>query len=173
MIEQPRFLAIGRILRAFGVYGEVKVDVLTDFPERFEQMTSLYVGDERERQNVTVLSSRFHGKHALLRLEGYPDRTAAETLRGLWLYIPLAEAMPLEEDEFYEHEVLGCRVETKQGEVLGRIREVLYTGANEVFVVRGPDGDILIPVTKEVVLEIDGPGQRVLVSLPPGLVPPS
>ena len=170
MAEEPRFLAIGRILRAFGVHGEVKVDVLTDFPERFEQMTSLYLGDERERQPVTILSSRFHGKHALLLLEGYPDRTAAEGLRGLWLYIPLAEAMPLEEDEFYEHEVVGCVVETEDGEMLGRIREVLFTGSNEVFVVQGADGDLLIPVIKDVVLEIDSPGGRVLVSLPPGLV---
>jgi len=168
--ESPRYLAIGRILRAFGLRGEVKVDVLTDFPERFGQMTSLYLGDEREREPVTVLSSRFHGKHALLQLEGYPDRTAAERLRGLWLYIPLAEAMPLEEDEFYEHEVVGCRVETQGGEMLGHIRELLFTGSNEVFVVQGADGDLLIPVTKEVVLEIDVRDRRVLVSLPPGLV---
>jgi len=162
MAEEPTYLAIGR--------GEVKVDILTDFPERFEHMTSFYLGDEREREPVTVLSSRFHGKHALLQLKGYPDRTAAERLRGLWLYIPLTEAMPLEEDEFYEHEVVGSRVETQEGELLGHIREVLFTGSNEVFVVQGSDGDLLVPVTRDVVLEIDVPDGRVMVSLPPGLV---
>lgn len=173
MAEDIGFLAVGRILRAFGIRGEVKVDVLTDFPQRFEPMTSLYLGDERTRQPVRILSVRFHGKHALLRLEGYPDRTAAESLRGLWLYVPAAEAMPLEEDEFYEHQVVGSVVESDKGEVLGRIREVLFTGSNEVFVVQGERGELLIPVTKDVVLEIDGPGKRVRVALPDGLVPSS
>jgi 16S rRNA processing protein RimM len=165
----PRFLAIGRIVGAFGVHGEVKVEVHTDYPERFEQLERVYVGAVDSPRPVAILACRFHKRQALLRLEGCSDRTTAGALRGQWLYIPIEDAVPLEEDEYYEFEVVGARVDTVEGEFLGHIREVLFTGANEVFVVAGASGDLLIPVLKEVVLHIDGPGQRVLVSLPPGL----
>lgn len=165
----PRYLAIGRIVGAFGIHGEVKVEVHTDYPERFHQKTRLYVGKEDDVQPTALLGARVHKGHLLLRLEGCPDRTAAERLRGQWLYIPIEEAMPLEADEFYEHEVLGLRVETTAQELLGYIQEVLFTGANEVFVVKGSAGELLIPVLEDVVLEIDRAGQRVVVALPPGL----
>jgi len=165
----PRYLAIGRILGAFGVRGEVKVEVLTDFPERFQEMKRAYIGKGDDVRPVAVLGSRFHRRRVLLRLEGCPDRSAAQRLRGQWLYIPVDEAVPLAEDEYYEYEVLGLRVETVEGEFLGHVREVIFTGANEVFIVEGEQGELLLPVLKDVVLEIDRSGERVLVALPPGL----
>jgi 16S rRNA processing protein RimM len=169
----PRYLAIGRILGAHGIRGEVKVELHTDHPERFSRLSRVHMGVGGDPQPVAVLGSRLHGNRALVRLEGCPDRTAAQRLRGRWLYIPVEEAVPLEEDEYYEFQALGSQVETVQGEVLGRIRDVIFTAANEVFVVHGAQGEILIPVLKDVVLEIDGPGARVVVSLPPGLRPAS
>jgi len=165
----PRYLAIGRIVGPFGVHGEVKVQVHTDYPERFQQMARVYVGEEDNVQRVALLGARPHKGHLLLRLEGCPDRTAAERLRGQWLYIPIEEAMPLDEDEYYEYEVLGLRVETVTEEFLGHVQEVLFTGANEVFVVKGDGGELLIPVLQDVVLEIDRAGERVVVALPSGL----
>jgi len=165
-----RYLAIGRVAGAFGVQGEVKVEVHTDFPERFHQLKRVHLAKEGEPRPVAVLGVRRHKSHFLLRLEGCSDRTAAEKLRGQWLYIPVEEAMPLAEDEYYVHEVLGLRVETREGECLGRIEDVIFTNANEVFVVKGDDGEeVLIPVLEDVVLEINGQGKRVLVALPPGL----
>ncbi|MBC8447269.1 MAG: 16S rRNA processing protein RimM [Chloroflexi bacterium] len=165
----PRYLAIGRIVGAFGVHGEVKVEVHTDYPERFHQMARVYLGEGDNLQPVALQEVRPHQGRFLLRLEGCPDRTAAEGLRGQWLYIPIEEAMPLDEDEYYEYEVLGLRVETVTEEFLGHIQEVIFTGANEVFVVQGDRGELLIPVLEDVVLEIDRAGERVLVALPPGL----
>jgi len=169
MTSPIRYLAIGRVAGAFGVRGEVKVEVHTDFPERFHQLKRVYLGEGDEPRPVVVLGARQHKRHFLLRLEGCSDRTAAEKLRGRWLYIPVEEAMPLEEDEYYVHEVLGLRVETVADEFLGYVQEVIFTGANEVFVVRKGDEELLIPVLDDVVLEIDRPRERILVALPPGL----
>jgi 16S rRNA processing protein RimM len=169
MAVTPRYLAIGRIVAAFGIRGEVKVEIHTDHPDRFGQLKRVFMGLGDDPQPVGVLGSRLHKNHALLRLQGYPDRTAAERLRGQWLYVPVEEAVPLEEDEYYEFQALGSRVETVEGEFLGHIRDVIFTGANEVFVVDGAGGQILVPVLKDVVLEIDPTEDRVLVSLPPGL----
>ena len=169
MPSSPRYLAIGRVVGAFGIRGEVKVEVHTDFPERFHQLKRVYLGEGDDLRPMAVLGARLHKGRFLLRLEGCSDRTAAEGLRGQWLYIPIEEAMPLAEDEFYVHEVLGLRVETPAGEFLGYIQEVLFTGSNEVFVVKDDEGELLIPVLEDVVLEIDRAGKRVLVTLPPGL----
>jgi len=167
--DTPRYLAIGRIVGAFGIRGEVKVEIHSDNPARFGQLRRAFMGKGDALRPVVVLGARPHKNYALVRLEGCPDRTAAERLRGQWLYIPVEEALPLEEDEYYEFQALGSQVETVEGEYLGRIRDVIYTGANEVFVVDGEGGELLIPVLKDVVLEIDPSRDRVLVSLPPGL----
>lgn len=168
--SSPRYLAIGRVVGAFGIRGEVKVEVHTDFPERFYQLKRVYLGEsDDDVRPVAVLGARPHKGRFLLRLEGCSDRTTAEAMRGQWLHIPIEEAMPLAEDEYYVYEVLGLRVETPAGEFLGYIQEVLFTGSNEVFVVEGDEGELLIPVLEDVVLEIDRAGERVLVALPPGL----
>ena len=164
-----RYLAIGRVAGAFGLRGEVKVKVHTDYPERFHQLKRVYLGEGDNPRPVTVLGARSHKDRFLLQLEGCSERTTAEGLRGQWLYIPIEEAMPLTEDEYYVHEVLGLRVETVEGEFLGHVQEVIFTGANEVFVVEEDKGELLLPVLEDVVLEIDRAGERVLVTLPPGL----
>ena len=169
MGPSPSYIAIGRISGAHGIRGEVKVVVHTDDPERFQHLDCVYLGEGDSPRRVAVLGCRFHRKHVLLSLEGYQDRTSAETLRGEWVRIPLAEALPLGEDEVYEFQVLGSMVETVDGELLGRVTEVIFTGANEVFVVEGASGSLLVPVLKDVVLAVDSSAGTVLVSLPPGL----
>ena len=118
---------------------------------------------------LTVAASRPHKQHLLVRFKGFADRTQAESLHGRLLVIPTDQASALDEDEYYPHQVTGARAITEDGEDLGEIIQVLFTGANEVFVVRSPDGELLIPVLKSVVLDIDYNNGVVLVNLPPGL----
>ncbi len=166
---EPKYVTVGRILAPHGVRGEVKVEIMTDFPDRFMEHPRLYLG--RSSTPVRVGSARFFKQFVLLKLEGYPDRNSVEGLRGELLQIPIGEAITLEEGEHYVYEMLGLEVITDDGRELGEITEVIETGANDVYVVRGPLGEVLLPDTDEVVLEVDLKGGKVEVHLLPGLMP--
>lgn len=166
---EPRFLAIGRVIKPHGVQGEVRVELMTDVPERFKWLKSVYVG-ERNPRRVAVESVRFHQEFVLLKLAGYPTRTEAEALRDELLQVPEEEAIPLEEGEYFLHQLLGLEVLTEGGQSLGRLTDVLETGANNVFVVSGGDGEHLIPDIPDVVQEVDVDGGRIIIRPLPGLL---
>lgn len=165
---EPRFLAVGRVLAPHGVRGELRLEVLTGYPERLYLHRVFYLGDQARPYPVEGL--RLHRGGALVKLAGCDDRNAAEALRGQLVQIPLEAAVPLEQDEYYHFEVIGMEVCSDQGRTLGRVVEVLDTGANDVFVVRGPEGEILIPAIEGVVRELDRQARRMTVTLPPGLL---
>lgn len=177
----PRFLAVGRILRPHGLRGEVRVEIHTDSPERFALYERVYLAPTRADPDTAGLlsasaatayaieSHRFHSKWVLLKLAGVSDRTQAEALIGLWVWIAPEQAVPLEEGEVYLHDMLGLDVFTDEGEELGRIVQIIETGASPVYVVRGLRGELLIPDTEEVVLNVDLGAQQVTVHLIEGL----
>ena len=172
-MPEPRYLAVGRVLRPHGVRGEVRVQVLTNFPERLEQRAAFYLAHPDSSEDVQrhpVEGMRFHQQLLLLKLEGCDDRNAAEELRDLLVQIPVEEAAPLEEGEYYHFQVIGVEVETESGEGLGREAEVLETGANDVYVVRGPRGEVLIPAIESVVRVLDVEAKRMVVSPLPGML---
>jgi 16S rRNA processing protein RimM len=171
---EPRFLAVGQVVGIHGLHGELKVKLLTDDPHRFALLERVYVGPDGAEPLPRVLAGyRPHKGNVLLKLEGCNDRYTANTLRGHLIQIPPEEAVPLEEDQYYEHQILGLQVRTISGESLGEIVEIIYTGANEVYVIEGPDPgqpQILIPAIKDVVLEVDLESGHLLVELPEGLL---
>jgi 16S rRNA processing protein RimM len=166
-------MTIGLVAGAHGLRGELKIAILTDDPHRFGVLDRVFVGQEDERPVARAIEGfRLHKGHALLRLEGCHDRTAAEGLRGYLVQIPSEEALPLEEGEYYEHQILGLEVWTASGEYLGELVEIIYTGANDVYVARPSDAsekDILVPALEDVVLDVDPDAGRLVVELPAGL----
>ena len=166
---EPSFLVIGRVQKPHGVRGEVRVMPYTELPQRFSWLETVYVG-ETEPKPVAVESVRFHGEVVLLKLAGYDSRETAGALRGEWLQVLESEAIPLEEGEYYLYQLEGLAVYSDAGEHLGELVQVMETGANNVFVVRGPSGEILLPDTEEVVREIDFGNGRMTVHLLPGLL---
>jgi 16S rRNA processing protein RimM len=167
---EARFLVIGRILKPHGVRGEVRVEIHTDLPERFSWLKTVYLG-KQEPQPVAVEGVRYHKGWALLKLAGYDDRETAATLRSEWLQVPEEESIPLEEGEYFLYQLEGLQVHTESGLHLGEIQQVLETGANNVFVVKGPKGEILIPDIDEVVLDINFQTKRMLIRPMAGLLP--
>ncbi|HOS79065.1 MAG: 16S rRNA processing protein RimM [Chloroflexi bacterium] len=166
---EPRYLAVGRILRPHGIAGELRVEILTDYPDRLTRLRHLYVGPTYRRYAVT--SVRFHQGLALLRFAGVTDRNAAELLRGQFVWVALAEAIPLEEGEYYLHQLLGMQVSTEEGELLGEIVEVLdMPAANDVYVVHGLRGEVLIPAIREVILSMDLETRQMVIRPLPGLL---
>jgi len=168
----PSYLAVGRIVGPHGIRGEVKVDVMTDFPERFRAGARVYLGvrtDDPDARPVVIAAARPHKGMLLVKLNVVPDRNAAELLRSQYLLIPESEAMPLGEHENYAHDLIGLQVRTPDGETLGELVEILFTRANDVYVVRGTAGEILLPALRDVVLQVDLAARTMVVALPEGL----
>lgn len=167
---EPSFLVIGQITKPHGVIGEVRVIPHTDLPERFTWLETVFIG-KTNPQPVPVESARLHNNLVLLKLAGYDDRDAVEALRGAWLLVPESEAIPLAEGEYFLFQLMGMEVLTDSGEPLGRLVEIIETGANNVFRVSGSRGDVLLPDIDEVILDIDLDNGRMTVHLLPGLLP--
>lgn len=168
--EETEFIVIGEITRPHGVRGELQVKPHTDEPERFTWLEQVYVGEMAPRL-MAVEKARLHQGKILLKLTAVNNRTAAEVLRGEWLMVPESEALPLEEGEYFLFQLEGLAVQTVEGEALGTLTRVIETGANNVFVVQGEQGELLLPDTDEVVQEIDFDSGRMIVTLLPGLRP--
>ena len=164
----PRYLVIGRVARPWGTRGEVKVEIMTDFPDRFVLLRKVYLG--AEAVPFALEGFRPHKGAALLKLEGCGDRTAAEKLRGQLVQIPIEEAVPLGQDEYYEYQILGLDVWTAKEVYLGTVGEIIATGSNDVYVVRGEGREILIPAIENVVLEINLAQGRLIVEPLEGLI---
>lgn len=165
--QQPRegFIAVGRVLRPWGLQGALKVESLTDFPDRFEPGERLWLlGAER-----VVAESRWQKGALFLKLAGIDDPDAAERLRGALLEAPESSLRPLDEGEYYNHQLIGLSVRTGAGEELGEVRELLPTGGNAVLVVRGPGGETLLPFIDQVVKSVDLAAGRIVVDLVDGL----
>ncbi|NJN94003.1 MAG: 16S rRNA processing protein RimM [Anaerolineales bacterium] len=165
-----RYLAVGRIVRAHGLRGEVSVTLLTDFPERFDTTEWLYLGNEFEATPYRLEKYRWHQDNVLLTLVGVSDRNAAEQLKGLFVQVPIEEAVPLPDGSYYLYQLIGLRVESTEGEVLGTITDVLETGANNVYVVQQENREILLPAIPDVVKKIDITQGIMVVQLIEGLI---
>lgn len=155
----PRYLVVGKVVAPWGTRGELKMAILTDFPDRFRELKRVYLGDEP----WMLEGHRRHGRWIILKVEGCADRNSAEKLRGELVQIPQEEAVRLSEDEYYIYQIVGLEVWTREGEHLGRVSEVLFTGANEVYVVEGERGQILVPAIEDAVKEVDLEGGRLVV----------
>ena len=165
MTEDESPVVVGRIVAAHGIKGEVKVEPMTDFPERFARGSRLWL-DGVER---TVQSGRWQRTQVIVKLAGVSSRDAAEALRGKELSVPDLAELPPDEDLYYLHDIVGLRVETRDGETLGEVYDVLSTGSNDVYVVRGERGELLLPALDDVVLEVDVTGGRIVVDVPDGI----
>ncbi len=158
-----RHIIIGRIGAAHGIRGEVRVNPMTDFPERFHDMTEVYV----DNALLEIEAVRYHGDKILMKFMGYETRNDAETLKGKMLSVPRSEAMPLNEGEYYTFDIIGLDVFDVDGNALGKVTNVLETGSNDVYVVKSDDGkEILVPALKAVVKEINIDESRMVVDLP-------
>ncbi len=162
-------------MRPHGVVGEMRVRLMTDYPERLKLHKQILLGHDpmkAEAKVHEVVATRFHQDHWLIRLRGVDDRNQAELLRGLYVMTELSNAVPLDDDEFYLYELIGMTVETQDGLVLGKLVDIMETGANDVFIVQGERfGEILIPAHDQTLVDIDRDQQRIFMALPDGLLP--
>lgn len=155
------FVRIGQIVGAFGLKGEVKVVPMTEFTDRFDKGSRLRL----DGNWVTVDSVRIHKGRPLLKLSGVEDATAAEVLQWHFLEASAKDMPQLDEDEYLVDDLIGLRVVTVEGEDLGEVEEVHAYPAHEVLEV----GDMLIPLVKEFVKDVDLDNEKITVQLIPGM----
>lgn len=173
--QAPRYLLLGEVLRPHGVRGELRMRILTDYPERITELGAVYLGSGPDASRVdryTVQHMRLHQGYGLLKFKEIRDRDQADLLRGLYVMVNIEDAVPLEDDEIYLYQLIGLGVHTEGGDDLGTIKDVIETGANDVYVIKGGKyGEILFPVTDETIIETNLDTGIVLVRPPEGLLP--
>lgn len=164
-------LTIGRIVAPFGLLGEMKVQLETDFPERFAKMRQICLRKPDGTAELRpVESTRLHKKQVLLRLPGVGKIEQAEELRGCLVQVKRQDAVRLPANEFYIHDLVGCEVVTVEGRVLGPLISVLRGPGNDVYVIGEGKSEILLPAIKEVVRDVDMTARRIIVAPTPGLL---
>ena len=165
--QPPEYLVVGEIVAPFGTRGEVKVLLDTDFPELVLDAKTLHIGEPPSPREVEWV--QLYRGVVRLKLAGCDDRDTAEVLRGQWVQVRTAEAPVPGEGEYYYYQLLDMEVWTDQGEDLGRVVEILPTGGNEVLVVRGAAGEVLLPLIEAVVQVVDLAAGRIRVHMLEGL----
>lgn len=167
--DQPQYLVVGEVLKPWGFRGELKIKILTDYPNRLVKHKTLFLGAETRAYQVE--RARLHSSYLLVKFVGYETDTSVAKLRGELVQIPVEQAAKLKKGQYYHHQIIGLRVVTTTAQELGPIAEILETGANDVYLVRTPAGkELLIPAIKSVVKNIDLAAQTMTVELLPGLV---
>jgi 16S rRNA processing protein RimM len=165
---------VGRILRPHGIRGEVSVEVRTDDPAVRFAVGSVLGTDPPAAGPLAVASSRWHAGRLLVAFSGVADRTAAESLRGLWLTVDAAQIpMPEDPDEFHDHQLVGLAVVTVSGDAVGTVADVLHHGQSLLVVepvAAAGRSEVLVPFVAAIAVEVDLPGRRLVIDPPPGLL---
>ena len=171
LAEEPRpesgdSVVVGVVLGPSGLHGAFKVQSHTDYPDRFSPGSTLSL----KGRPAKVTSSRRSKRGLIVKLDLVNDRAQAESLRGTELTVSPDHLQPLPEDSYYFYQIIGIDVWDEERGYLGKVTEILQTGANDVYVARGPDGaEVLIPALADVLLEVRPGDNKMVVRLHEGL----
>ncbi|MFP7232386.1 ribosome maturation factor RimM [Bacillus subtilis] len=169
-----RWFNVGKIVNTHGIKGEVRVISKTDFAEeRYKPGNKLYLfmDGHNEPVEVTVNTHRLHKQFHLLQFQERQSLNEAEELKNAIIKVPEEDLGELNEGEFYFHEIIGCEVFTEDGELIGKVKEILTPGANDVWVIgRKGKKDALIPYIESVVKHIDVSEKKIEIELMEGLI---
>lgn len=164
-------VAIANIVRTRGLKGEVVADVLTDFPDRFESLDVVTaVRESGERFELNIERFWFQNGRVILKFAGFDTVETGETLRNVEICVAESEAVELDEDEFFDWELAGCKVETTDGTEIGEVTELMRTGGTELLVVAGEAKEYLIPFATAICVEVDIENKLIKVDPPDGLL---
>jgi len=165
-------IAIARVVKTRGIRGEVAADLLTDFPERFEGLETLVaISPDGSRRSLAIEEYWFHGNRVVLKFPGYDSIDAAKELVGLELAVPAEERIELPKDQFYEWELVGCRVETTDEKIVGHVKGIMRTGGVEILVVSDDTGrEFLVPMASDICVKVDVEQKFIQIDPPEGLL---
>jgi 16S rRNA processing protein RimM len=172
MNDSEEVVVVAHIVKTRGLRGEVVADLLTDFPDRFENLTSLIgLSPDESRRSLEIEEQWFHVNRLVLKFAGFDSIDEAKELVGYDLAVPAEDRVELPKDSFYEWELIGCRVETVGGAHIGEVAGVMRTGGVEILKVIDDTGrDRLIPMASDIVVEINKEKKLVRIDPPEGLL---
>jgi len=151
---EPVHLVIGFLRRPHGVSGEVIMDIHTDFPERIKPGKKVLIGEKKEPHTLDTVRERSDG--LLVSFRGIDTPEAVGKFRNQWVYVKATDVPPLPEGKYYKYQLVGLDVVEDNGNALGKLTEILETGANDVYVVKNDEGkEILLPAIPPVILNVD------------------
>jgi len=165
-LSEPEYVTIGQILAPWGIKGKLKVEVVTDFPQRFAPSSKIYIN----QQPMTIDATEWHKGKAIIKLSTIDSIEDAQRLRGQPIEIHHSQLQPLPQGQYYHFQLIGLEVQTTQGELLGNITEILTAESNDIYVVNGARGEILIPAIEDVVKSIDLNKGRIVIEPIEGLL---
>lgn len=164
-------LQVGVISSTHGVRGEVKVFPMTDDVTRFRQLKKVYLDTGREMLPLEIQNVKFFKQFAILKFKGIDNINDIEKYRGKSLMIDREDAVDLEEDEYFIADMIGMKVCTEDGSEFGTLKDVMETGANDVYIIDSLEhGEVLIPAIRECILDVDMDEERMTIHLMEGLV---
>jgi 16S rRNA processing protein RimM len=164
-------VVIAKLVKTRGLRGELVADVLTDFPERFDNLKKVFaVKPSGEAFELEIEKFWFQKNRIIFKFAGFDSIEASETLRNCEISVSEDEAVALEANEFYDWQLQDCAVETIEGVKLGSVKEVLRTGGTEVLVVAGETKEYLIPFAEKICPEVDVENKLIKVDAPEGLL---
>ena len=153
---EKNLFPIGRVVKPHGVKGKVKVEYYGQDLQELSLYREIFIEDERGRPEAyEVLEALAQPPRFILQLKGIEKIEEAESLAGKEIFVKREALLELEEGEYYWVDILGVEVETREGKRIGKVKEIFPTGANDVYVVEGKRGEILLPATEEVIQSID------------------
>jgi len=163
--DEPVFLVVGKLRRPHGLNGEILLEIMTDFPERLTRGKEIYVGDSHVSMRIQKV--REHETGLLITLLGVSDRESAARYTNQLVFVKASQLPSLGEGQYYHHELLGMLVNDESGNYLGKVREIIETGANDVLVLENGDGkETLLPAIEQVILSVNVESQLIVVKLP-------
>ena len=162
---------LGKVVGTHGIRGQLRVAPFSgEFDTLLAVPSIILKGPQGEMDSFAVAAATVHGKKLLVTLKGFANINQVLHLVGRELYVQRAQLPPLEEDEYYWHDLIGLRVVTDTGRQLGRLAAIMETGSNDVYVVREGDREYLIPALADIVVKIDLAVGVMTVSPPEGLL---
>jgi 16S rRNA processing protein RimM len=169
LLGEPAFLAIGKLRHAHGVHGEMLMEIYTDFPERLQPGAILYL--LQAAVQLRLIKRRQHREGLLMTFEGYTTPEEVGQFRNQVVYVRSEDCLPLEDGEYYHHQLIGLRAVTSTGELIGTVTEILETGATDVLVILPESGpEVLIPMAASFIHEIDLEKREITVHPIPGML---
>ncbi|MTI84535.1 MAG: 16S rRNA processing protein RimM [Firmicutes bacterium] len=170
-MQDVRYVTVGKIANTQGRQGMLRILPLTDFPDRFFDMDEVLVLHRNKREILHIEEAFRNKRFIVIRFREIQDINEAAKYKGALLQVYREQAMDLPEQTYYVFEILGCKVYTREGELLGEVKDVIRTGANDVYVVEGEGRrkPLLVPALKTVVHHMDPEAGNIVVQLPEGL----
>ncbi len=164
-------VTIAKTVKTRGLRGELVADLLTDFPERFDNLERVFVVcADNKTSKLDIEKFWFQKDRIIFKFKGINSIEAAEKWRNCAICIPESEAVKLDDDEFFDWELEKCEVETVEGEKIGIVKELMRTGATEILIVTGAEKEYLIPFAKAICVEVDIENKLIRVNVPEGLL---